>query len=99
MAGTAHAVPACVRLSKFLAARLLARGYPHDTHTPDRVHSLGKARRVFGLKPVGQGVLWSAPVNPAPTRRVASIRLNQSPLRRDQISVKLSSPSPFTSEA
>ena len=28
-----------------------------------------------------------------------SIRLDQSPLRRDQISVKLSSPSPFTSEA
>ena len=29
----------------------------------------------------------------------ASVRFDQSPLRRDQISVKLSSPSPFTSEA
>jgi hypothetical protein len=32
-------------------------------------------------------------VNPPEERQVASIRLGQSPLRRDQISVKLSSPS------
>ncbi len=37
--------------------------------------------------------------NAPPKRRGASIRLDQSPLRRDQISVWLSSPSPFTSEA
>jgi hypothetical protein len=42
--------------------------------------------------------LCSAPVNPLEGRHVASIWLDQSPLRRDQISVKLSSPSPFTSE-
>jgi hypothetical protein len=38
-------------------------------------------------------------VNPPEGGRVASIRLNQPPLRRDRISVKLSSPSRFTSEA
>jgi hypothetical protein len=52
-----------------------------------------ESEALFGLKPVGQGTLWSAPVNPPEGRRVASIRLDQSPLRRDQISVKLSSPS------
>jgi len=41
----------------------------------------------------------SAVKTPPPKRRGQSIRLDQSPLRRDQISVKLSSPSPFTSEA
>ena len=39
-------------------------------------------------------MLWSAPVNPASEEVGASIRLDQSPLRRDQISVKLSSPRP-----
>jgi hypothetical protein len=34
-----------------------------------------------------------------PKRQGASILLDQSPARRDQIRVKLSSPSPFTSEA
>ena len=48
---------------------------------------------------MGQGALWSAPVNPPEGRHAASIRFDQSPLRRDQISVKLSSPAPFTSEA
>jgi hypothetical protein len=43
--------------------------------------------------------LWSAPVNPPEGRHVASIRLDQLPLRRDQIRMKLSPPSPFTSEA
>jgi len=48
---------------------------------------------------MGKGVLWSAPVNPASEEVGASIRFDQPPLRRDQISVKLSSPSPFASEA
>jgi hypothetical protein len=39
------------------------------------------------------------PKTPPPKRRGWSIRFDQSPLRRDQISVKLSSPSPLTSEA
>jgi hypothetical protein len=51
------------------------------------------------VKPVGQGACWSAPVNAPEGRHVASIRLDQSPLQRDQIRMKLSSPSPFTSEA
>jgi hypothetical protein len=90
MAGTAHAVPAFLRADvEILAARRRARG--HDALALDRVHSSRKARRFFGLTPVGQGALWSAPVNPPEGRRVASIRLKQSPLRRDQISVKLSS--------
>ena len=41
----------------------------------------------------------SAAKTPPPKRRGQSIPWDQSPLRRDQISVKLSSPSPFTSEA
>jgi hypothetical protein len=41
----------------------------------------------------------SAAKTPPPKRRGQSIRWDQSPLRRDQISVKLSSASPFTSEA
>jgi hypothetical protein len=43
--------------------------------------------------------MWSTPDNAASKEVGASIRLDQSPLRRDQISEKLSSPSPFTSEA
>ncbi len=39
MAGTAHAVPAVHRATaEFLAARLKARGQPHDTHARDRAH-------------------------------------------------------------
>jgi hypothetical protein len=44
-------------------------------------------------------VAMSAEKSPASEEAGPSIRLDQSPLRRDQISVKLSSPSPFTSEA
>lgn len=33
-----------VRPSKFLAARMMARGQPHDAHALDRAHSLGKAK-------------------------------------------------------
>lgn len=44
-------------------------------------------------------VAMSAAKTPPPKRRGQSIPWDQSPLRRDQISVKLSSPSPFTSEA
>jgi hypothetical protein len=54
---------------------------------------------LFGLKRMGKGVLWSAPDNPASEEVGASIRLDQSPLRQDQISVKLLSPSLFTGEA
>ena len=43
--------------------------------------------------------MWSAPLTLLPKRWGASIRLDRSLLRRDQISVKLLSPSPFTSEA
>jgi hypothetical protein len=44
-------------------------------------------------------VLMGAEKAPPPRRRGASIPLDHSAVRRDQISVKLSSPSPFTSEA
>ena len=67
--------------------------------TPSTGAFSGESETLFGLQPVGKGVLWSAPVNPASEEVGASIRLDQPPLRRDQISVKLSSPSPFTSEA
>jgi hypothetical protein len=69
------------------------------------VSEMGKAVYVNkvteGLLPLPSALLWpSARESPASEEaRRASILSGQSPLRRDQISVKLSSPSPFTSEA
>jgi hypothetical protein len=54
-----------VRPSKILAARRLARGQSHDTHILDRVHFFKRSETFFSMKPLGQGALWSAPVNTA----------------------------------
>ncbi len=71
MAGTAYAVPACHRrFSKFLVARLMARGQSHDAHALDRAH-LEKARH-FPIKVGGNGVLCPAPVNPPEGQQVAA---------------------------
>jgi hypothetical protein len=53
--------------------------------TPQPGAFFKKSETLFGLKPVRRGALWSAPVNPPEGRHVASIRLDQSPLRRDQL--------------
>jgi hypothetical protein len=42
-------------------------------------------RDAFWPEAGAAGSLWSAPVNPPEGRHVASIRLDQSPLRRDQL--------------
>src|SRR5260370_42474571 len=43
-----------VRMSKFWAARLRARGQPHDAHTLDRAHFSGK-RNTFPHEAGGAG--------------------------------------------
>jgi hypothetical protein len=86
-----------VRLSKFLAARLPVRGQPHNTHTLDGVLSSRK-KDAFWPEAGGAGRVVVSAREPARRTAAASIRLDQSPLWRSQISVKLSA-SPFTNEA
>lgn len=88
-----------VEQSKFLTARRRARGQSqgYSRRRPGALSS--ESETLVRLGPVEQGALWSAPQSPPKGWHVAANRVDQLPLRRDQISVKLSSLSSFTSEA
>lgn len=81
------------KAKNFLLSR--ARAEPLANHRQEHLADAGKTTCTV----LFMVVAMSAGKTPPPKRRGQSIPWDQSPLRRDQISVKLSSPSPFTSEA
>ena len=94
MAGTARAVPACHRVTveNFGRAPIGRAADPHDPHSQT-------SKCIFQGKLDARRAQRGQRSSAGPEEARASIRLVQSPLRRDQISVKLRSPSLFASEA